>query len=168
MRASAVRSRPRGAPTPRPGPPPWLSPVMTAQHAVPAAALALFRVTEGARTAALTGAASAKTLESRPRVPGLACASAWEAARRCPLARPRSRRLSRCTPVRALGHARGRAHGPGRPAHCYVTRRSSGPAKTMAPHLPSVPWATSPLTWRCCGRPKTAAAERLVVRETRV
>jgi hypothetical protein len=66
MRASAVRSRPRGAPTPRPGPPPWLSPVMTAQHAVPAAALALFRVTEGARTAALTGAVSAKTLELAP------------------------------------------------------------------------------------------------------
>jgi hypothetical protein len=54
-----------------------------------------------------------------------------------------------------------------RPARCNVTRRSSGPAKTMAPHLPSVAWATSPLTWRCCGRPKTAAAERLYVRRTR-
>ena len=113
------------------------------------------------------GAHPPRPSSSRPRVPGLTCASAWEATRRCPLARPRYCRLSRCTSARALGHARGRAQAPPRPVRCNVTRRSSGPAKTTAPHLPSVAWATSPLTWRCTGRPKTAAGERQYVRETR-
>ena len=66
MRASAVRSRRWEPPTPRPGPPSWLSPVMAAQHLFPAAALALFRVTEVARTAAPAGGASARTLKLAP------------------------------------------------------------------------------------------------------
>ena len=39
---------------------------MAAHQGVPAAAFALFRVTEGARTVAPTGGASAKTLELAP------------------------------------------------------------------------------------------------------
>jgi hypothetical protein len=45
-------------------------------------------------------------------------------------------------------------------------RRSTRRAETMAPHLPSVASAPSPLTWCCCGRPKTAAAEHLYVSQT--
>ena len=91
---------------------------MAAQQVVPAAALALFRVTEGARTVARAGGASAKTLElaptgtrSCPRFrlrghealpPGSSPLVPAVEVHVCSRPRPRSRPRSRTGPPRSL------------------------------------------------------------------
>jgi hypothetical protein len=133
MRASAVTSRRLEPPTPRPGPPSCLSPVMAAQHLVPATAVALLRVTEVAWTAAPTGGASAKTLELAPTgtgscrrfrlgghealPPGSTLLSPAVEVHACSRPRPRSRSRSRpgagsCRRRRPPLDASSRDHGP--------------------------------------------------------
>jgi hypothetical protein len=146
--------------TPRPGRPSWLSPGMATQQGVPAAAAATCHVTESPAPPHLL-----RRLRQGPRVR----AYAHQVLPALPPERPRGAApwldpaLAGCRGARRLAPAATLSHRLALPA---VMLHAAHPAKTMAPHLPSVAWATSPLTWRCCGRPKTAAAERLVVSQS--